>query len=30
VQTYSRPARDPRYVTKGALAVCMVLTMLVS
>ena len=30
VQTYTRPARDPRYVTKGALAVCMVLTMLVS
>ena len=26
----ARPARDPRYVTKGALAVCMVLTMLVS
>lgn len=30
MQTYSRPARDPRYVTKGALAICMVLTMLVS
>ena len=30
IQTYSRPARDPRYVTKGALAVCMVITMLVS
>lgn len=27
---YSKPARDPRYVTKGALVICMVLTMLVS
>ncbi len=27
---HNKPARDPRYVTKGALAVCMVLTMLVS
>ena len=25
-----KPVRDPRYVTKGALAICMVLTMLVS
>lgn len=29
-QTYSRPVRDPRYVTKGALAMCMVITMIVS
>ena len=26
----SKPPRDPRYVTKGALVICMVLTMLVS
>ena len=30
VSRHNRPARDPRYVTKGALAICMVLTMLVS
>ena len=29
-QTYSRPVREPKYVTKGALAVCMILTMIVS
>lgn len=29
-QAYKKSARDPRYVTKGALAICMVLTMLVS
>ena len=30
VQTYSRPARSPKYVTRGALVWCMVLTMIVS
>ena len=28
--SHGKPARDPRYVTKGFLAVCMILTMLVS
>ena len=30
VKTYTKPARNPRYVTKGTLAICMVLTMFVS
>ncbi len=29
-QTYTKPKREPKYVTKGALVLCMILTMLVS